>query len=250
MVKRAKQSINRKCTVVGCENTGNIKNGFCTKHYSRWRRYGDPIAGGPEQDRSKWKTVEVGERDPRKCKIDGCSYPKLAQGLCSMHYARWTKHGDPLAGGAFRKPAASQVRARCKVEGCDQTSVTRGMCPGHYQRYRRGLDVDVLLGKRNIGKPQRMDLGYIIFSDRDHHQASKSGVVLVHRAVMSEILGRPLTRQETVHHKDGNRANNDPSNLELFTSNHPSGQRVEELVEWAEQIIAKYGAYVKALKEN
>jgi hypothetical protein len=34
---------------------------------------------------------------------------------------------------------------------------------------------------------------------------------------MSEILGRQLNRNEYVHHKDHNRDNNDPDNLELIS---------------------------------
>jgi hypothetical protein len=40
---------------------------------------------------------------------------------------------------------------------------------------------------------------------------------LVHRIVMEEHLGRKLERSEVVHHKDGNRLNNDIENLELTT---------------------------------
>jgi hypothetical protein len=36
---------------------------------------------------------------------------------------------------------------------------------------------------------------------------------LEHRVIMAEVLGRPLRSDEQVHHIDGNRANNDPSNL-------------------------------------
>ena len=38
-----------------------------------------------------------------------------------------------------------------------------------------------------------------------------------HRVVMEEVLGRPLESNEVVHHIDGNRANNDPSNLQVMT---------------------------------
>lgn len=38
-----------------------------------------------------------------------------------------------------------------------------------------------------------------------------------HRVVAEEMLGRPLRKGEIVHHKDGNKHNNDPSNLEVMT---------------------------------
>ena len=45
---------------------------------------------------------------------------------------------------------------------------------------------------------------------------------------MAEMLGRPLTKDESVHHKDGNRLNNDASNLELWSRWQPAGQRVSD----------------------
>jgi hypothetical protein len=53
-----------------------------------------------------------------------------------------------------------------------------------------------------------------------------------HRTVMEQILGRPLASFETVHHKNGRRADNHPGNLELWTKPQPSGQRPEDLVAW------------------
>jgi transposase len=41
-----------------------------------------------------------------------------------------------------------------------------------------------------------------------------------HRLVMARKLGRPLRRTETVHHIDGNRANNHPDNLQLRHGKH------------------------------
>lgn len=38
-----------------------------------------------------------------------------------------------------------------------------------------------------------------------------------HRVVAEQMLGRPLTSHEAVHHKGGDRTNNDPSNLEVMT---------------------------------
>lgn len=38
-----------------------------------------------------------------------------------------------------------------------------------------------------------------------------------HRIVMEKKLGRKLNRGEIVHHKDGNKHNNDPENLQVMT---------------------------------
>lgn len=44
------------------------------------------------------------------------------------------------------------------------------------------------------------------------------GYELEHRFIMSKILGRPLTRNEVVHHKDRNPMNNNPDNLKILQS--------------------------------
>lgn len=38
-----------------------------------------------------------------------------------------------------------------------------------------------------------------------------------HRVVAERMLGRPLFKGEIVHHKDGNKKNNDPANLAVMT---------------------------------
>ena len=57
---------------------------------------------------------------------------------------------------------------------------------------------------------------------------------------MENILGRPLTKDETVHHKNGIRSDNRPENLELWVMWQPHGSRVEDLVKFAHEVIERY----------
>lgn len=68
-----------------------------------------------------------------------------------------------------------------------------------------------------------------------------AGWVLEHRLIMEIELGRPLLDCETVHHINGVRDDNRRENLELWSSSHPRGQRVEDKVRWAREILALYG---------
>jgi hypothetical protein len=73
----------------------------------------------------------------------------------------------------------------------------------------------------------------------------KGREVLEHRYVMEQLLGRELHPDETVHHRVKPTTNNDPSNLELFSSRHGPGQRVTEQVEWAIQILTDYADFAQ-----
>jgi hypothetical protein len=62
-----------------------------------------------------------------------------------------------------------------------------------------------------------------------------------HRWVMMQMLGRELSPEENVHHRNGVRSDNRPDNLELWSISQPSGQRILDKLTWAHQIIDLYG---------
>lgn len=70
----------------------------------------------------------------------------------------------------------------------------------------------------NGGRTEDQDR-YVLLKMPGHPHATKQGYVREHRLVMEKMLGRYLDPVEVVHHRDSNKANNDPSNLMLFANN-------------------------------
>lgn len=79
------------------------------------------------------------------CSIEDCPKAQVARGMCSMHYARWSRHGDP-------NWTPTRVIKACKVDGCDDPFYGRGFCHPHYTRWRRfGEDDPRLRGEVRNG---------------------------------------------------------------------------------------------------
>jgi transposase len=69
--------------------------------------------------------------------------------------------------------------------------------------------------------------GYVAVRLDSHSQywsmAQSGGAIFEHRLVMAQYLGRPLYQWESVHHVDGNKVNNDITNLQLRIGKHGNG---------------------------
>ncbi len=96
------------------------------------------------------------------------------------------------------------------------------------------------------------EMGYRRLSRKGHPNASKTGKnkyrVTEHAVVMSEHLGRPLRKGESIHHKNGIRHDNRMENLELWDKRQPAGQRVEDKIKFYKEFLEEHG-YEVTLKQ-
>lgn len=63
------------------------------------------------------------------CSVDGCDRRKHSRSMCSMHYNRVRRHGDP--NHVERKPNVGN----CSVDGCDKPMRKREWCANHYSMW-------------------------------------------------------------------------------------------------------------------
>lgn len=103
------------------------------------------------------------------------------------------------------------IRYRLRVAGVPRRSIAEAGVLGWKRRTNRRSPV------YNGGRVNRSD-GYVMIWAPDHPAAIGNGYVMEHRLVMEQMLGRRLARHEIVHHRNGDRADNRPENLELCES--------------------------------
>jgi hypothetical protein len=266
------------CRIDGCDRKVKAR-GLCDKHYLFARRSGNlemfdgPGRGryAPDTSRTCSGVSECGKEEcarglcnscyqmrrktgklnplpivnaGKACKVDGCSNKAQGLGYCGTHYDRFKKYGDPL-GVAQRKTGNP-----CSTDGCSGLTVALGMCRNCYSHFKRYGDPT----KRSDWFKRRSEKivdekGYVFVYVGKHGNATRSSRVPEHRYVMSQFLGRPLLKNENVHHKNGDRSDNRIENLELWATSQPTGQRPLDLIEWARIILKTYASDEKKLKE-
>jgi hypothetical protein len=179
-----------------------------------------------------WYTITM-TKPP--CLIEECANSSVARGLCSSHYKIGERDGWLTQYPILRK---SRQEQECSVDGCTKVQfLRRGWCDAHYMRNR-------MHGSPTGGGPDKAPKGSGTLNRDGYRLISHNGKqVLEHRVVMAEHIGRPLTRDENVHHLDGDRTNNRLDNLELWSTSQPSGQRVADKIEWAQNFLARYASW-------
>lgn len=165
--------------------------------------------------------------------------------MCHFHWQR-KKDGVP-----FDRPRKSRGRKICTLDDCDKFVVGFGYCNNHYVSFKKHgtpIPPEKKVGEDHpnwTGGLQKTKDGYVkrtIYSGDMQYPEGRTGRVRIaeHRYVMGQHLGRPLLTEENVHHINGVRDDNRLENLELWSTSQPKGQRVEDKLAWARELIEQY----------
>ncbi len=205
------------CSFDGCENYGSY-GGLCWSHHQQ-RKRGEVL----RPIRSAGLPTGV------PCGVEDCVRLATDKGLCKAHRKQVLRGKIPL-------PLRGDW-AECTFPDCHRAVASWGLCQAHARQRIRGIELKpVHVPTYRYTRPD----GYVELVKRDHPNVRSGGRVLEHVFVMSEHLGRPLHRHESVHHLNGVRDDNRIENLELWSSSHPKGQRIVDKVAWARAFLAEY----------
>ena len=212
------------CRVEGCNTTATTR-GYCEMHYRRVLRTGSPGPPGPLWERGK-------------CEVDGCEKEVDARSLCHGHYQRLLRHSALALDVPLRQSGTC-----CSVVGCGRPHRAKGFCGARYKRVLAHGDpqadtpIKQVEGKGTIAHDGYM---YVPVPLEFRHLTAGTTWVGEHRLVMAHHLGRSLTSDEQVHHINGDRSDNTLGNLELWSTSHPSGRRIEDLLEFCQMMLDRY----------
>lgn len=233
-----------------CPNPIQCK-GMCPKHYQRTRTHGSPGAvdavgmtgqrrvvprvevpcsacGAPlsrrisDMARNKTGRVFCGDdcrnrlgSKPRRRSTRPCEQCETDFYPTSTEAARFCS--NPCKNAHQARNAIRSTCEWCGVEFADSPSSVKWRANRFCSRECMGLGkIKRLAGFEHNGKPAKVDtFGYVQVWEPDHPNAVFKGWIAQHRLVASQMIGRPLTSDDEVHHVNRIKHDNRPENLEV-----------------------------------
>jgi hypothetical protein len=161
------------------------------------------------------------DKIPNKCADCGKQFAAKAKyKRCSKCQYHWYKKNRPESFVEAYKKRKAKVNAQLRTS--------------------KGLTVDHIFHKGPRGEGYLNKKGYRLMVIK--HPSGKGHIrKYQHVLAMEARLGRALTNDERVHHKNGIRDDNRIENLELWTKSHPYGQRIEDKISWCIEFLGLYG---------
>lgn len=215
------------CSVEACDRTVYTRD-LCEAHYRRLQRTGKIRPDVP-----------IGSRTRAVCSVTGCTKPVDANELCHGHDQRLRRTGQlqeqlPLG---WRRQADA-----CAADDCERKPYAKGYCGTHYKRLVAHGSAKDDVPIRVVTGEGWMNHGYwnVSVPPELRHLTGGESKIAEHRLVMAMHLGRTLAPGEVVHHVNGDRTDNRIENLELWSTTQPKGQRVEDKVAYAREILRRY----------
>lgn len=175
----------------------------------------------PQQRFGRLVTVE-------RSRLDGVTFWDCA---CDCGGSKRVRHGNLVGGttkscGCLSREQLATVHEGnkkpvqfCSVQGCqsDTSKGGKGLCGLHAQRVRRYGDSSAITDEATRRANNRAAQLERVTEVKPTTYRKLFGRH-EHRAIAEQMMGRPLRRDEHVHHIDENKHNNRPDNLQVMSA--------------------------------
>lgn len=167
-----------------------------------------------------------------KCSVQACEREYFGKMYCKYHYYRLIEKPKVITNQKIKNieeatpdkiKKIKEIKIKkiriypdrfCTENECILKHYAKSLCKYHYDSSKDILRRE-FIEKR---KPFILKKGYKRVRRPAHPRSDKKGYIREHIIVMEKTIGRYLLPGEVVHHVDGNKENNNPENLMLFSS--------------------------------